>query len=265
MSESKDRPLIGIAIDSTDLAGRRTNLALAVLLALALVTGVVSFAVGTGWVRPILVLHGVAAVAIVLLVPWKSAIAQRGLRRKREGNVLSTLLAVLVVAALASGVAHSVFNVVSIGPVAIMQVHVGTAVGALVLGVAHVWRHPQRIKVSDLSRRNFLRSGALVAGALFGYFAVEATAGAARLAGAKRRFTGSHERGSCDPAAMPVTSWLTDTPPTLGTVRLLTIITPANIMMGKASIDTSSPLIPLSKQAQTKPTTTAAAAGLGNP
>ena len=195
------------------MAGRRTNLALAVLLAIALATGVVAFAIGTGWVRPVLVAHGLAAVAIVLMVPWKSAIVRRGLGRKRDGGTLSTLLAVLVVTALVSGVAHSVFNVDSVGPLAIMQIHVGAAAGALVLGLAHVWQRPQRIRVSDLSRRNFLRSGALAAGAVLGYLAVEATARAAGLPGATRRATGSHERGSFDPRAMPVTSWLDDTPP----------------------------------------------------
>ncbi len=210
------------------MAGRRTNLALAVLLAIALATGVVAFAIGTGWVRPVLVAHGLAAVAIVLMVPWKSAIVRRGLGRKRDGGTLSTLLAVLVVTALVSGVAHSVFNVDSVGPLAIMQIHVGAAAGALVLGLAHVWQRPQRIRVSDLSRRNFLRSGALAAGAVLGYLAVEATARAAGLPGATRRATGSHERGSFDPRAMPVTSWLDDTPPAPGmslTVRTGTGVT----------------------------------------
>jgi hypothetical protein len=195
------------------MAGRRTNIALAVLLAVALVTGVVSFAIGTGWARPVLVLHGLAAVAIVLLAPWKSVIAGRGLRRRRRESVLSTLLAVLVVAALVSGVAHTVFDVGSVGPLAIMQVHVGAAVGALVLGMVHVRRRPQRVRVSDLSRRNFLRTAALAIGAVFGYFAVEAAARATGAAGATRRFTGSHEHGSFDPASMPVTSWLNDTAP----------------------------------------------------
>lgn len=208
------------------MAGRRTNLALAVLLALALVTGVISFGIGTGWVRPVLILHGLAAVAIVLLVPWKSAIAQRGLRRRREGKVLSSLLAILVVATLLSGVAHSVFKVESVGPLAIMQIHVGAAVGALVLGAAHIRQRPQRAKASDVSRRDFLRSGALAAGAVFGYFAVEAAARATGLPGATRRFTGSHETGSFDPAAMPVTSWINDSPPPRGTVRMLRVTTP---------------------------------------
>ena len=208
------------------MAGRRTNLALAVLLAIALVTGVVAFAVGTGSARPILVLHGVAALSIVLLMPWKSVIARRGIRRKREGNALSTVLAVLTVVALISGIAHSVFNVESVGPLAIMQIHVTAAVGALVLGAAHVRQRPQRIHRSDLSRRNFLRTGSLAAAALVGYFAVEGAVGAAGLPGASRRFTGSHERGSFDPASMPVTSWINDTAPTRGAVAGLTIETP---------------------------------------
>ena len=34
-----------------------------------------------------------------------------------------------------------------------------------------------------------------------------------RLAGADRRFTGSHERGSGDPSALPITQWFNDTVP----------------------------------------------------
>ena len=208
------------------MAGRRTNLALAVLLAIALVTGLVAFAIGTGWVRPVLVLHGLSAVAIVLLVPWKSVIARRGITRKREGNAWSTLLGALVVVALFSGFAHSVFNVESVGPLAIMQIHVSAAVGALVLGVVHVFQRPQRLRATDLNRRNFLRSGSLAGAAVVGLLAVEGAARAAGLPGASRRFTGSHERGSFDPASMPVTSWINDSPPRRGALQGLAVITP---------------------------------------
>ena len=207
------------------MAGRRTNVALAVLLAIALATGVIAFAMGTRWVRPVLVLHGLAALAIVLLVPWKSVIARRGVRSKRRGSVLSTLLAVLVVVALVSGFGHSVFDVDAVGPLAIMQIHVTAAVGALVLGIAHVWQRPQRIRSSDLNRRNFLRTASLAAAAAIGYLAIEGTARTIGLPGASRRFTGSHERGSFDPAAMPVTSWINDRPPAPGTIRALTVTT----------------------------------------
>jgi len=208
------------------MAGRRTNLALATLLGIAAATGVVAFGIGTEWVRPILVVHGVAAVAIVLLAPWKTIIARRGLKRQRDGSPLSIFLAGLVVITLISGIAHSVFNVTSVGPLEIMQIHVGAAVGAIVAAAAHVWHRPQRLRISDLSRRNFLRTGALAATAVLGYFAVEAIAGATGVPGGKRRFTGSHEQGSGDPSAMPVTSWLNDTPPVLGPEHLLLVTSP---------------------------------------
>ncbi len=208
------------------MAGRRTNLALAVLLGIAAVSGVVAFGIGTAWVRPVLVGHGLAAVAIVLLAPWKTAIARRGLKRQRDGSPLSILLAALVVVTLISGIAHSVFNVMAVGPITIMQVHVVAAVSAVIAGAVHVWQRPQRLRASDLSRRNFLRTGALAGVAAFGYIAVEATAKGTGLPGGTRRFTGSHERGSFDPPQMPVTSWLNDTPPTLGTAHRLTVTSP---------------------------------------
>ncbi len=208
------------------MAGRRTNLALAALLGIAAASGVVAFGIGTPWVRPVLIAHGLAAVAIIVLAPWKTAIARRGLKRERHGSPLSILLAALVVVTLISGLAHSVFNLIAVGPVTVMQVHVTAAVAAVIAGAVHVWQRPQRLRASDLSRRNFLRTGALAAVAAFGYIAVETTTKATGLPGGKRRFTGSHERGSFDPPEMPVTSWLDDTPPTLGASHLLTVTSP---------------------------------------
>jgi hypothetical protein len=76
--------------------------------------------------------------------------------------------------------------------------------------------HPgpaDRPRRSDLSRRTFLRAGLLGSGAAGIYFA---TGWAVRLSGlpvAARRFTGSYERGSFDPDAMPDTIWLEDPVP----------------------------------------------------
>ena len=48
-------------------AGRRTNLALLVLLGVVLLTGALAFAIGAGWGRWVAIGHGVAGLAIVLL------------------------------------------------------------------------------------------------------------------------------------------------------------------------------------------------------
>lgn len=192
--------------------GRRTNVALLVLLTVTAVTGVLAFGLGEpGWSRPIVVLHGAAGLGIVLLVPWKSVIARRGLGRPgRQRHVIGLLLALSVLVAIGSGVLHAVGGFRPYLGVLPMQLHVGAALLALPLFALHVQLHRRRVRLrprrTDLSRRVALRSGALVAGAAALY---------AVLPAAARRETGSHEVGSGDPAALPVTQWLADSVPVL--------------------------------------------------
>ncbi len=199
------------------MAGRRTNLALLVLLAGALATGPLSFALGSGWARWAVVAHGVLALGIVLLTPWKSVIARRGLRRRRAGAPASVAFAVLVVVALGTGVGHATGLLRTLGPVTAMQLHVGSALVALPFGVWHVLARRVRPPRTDLSRRTLLRSGALAAGSLAAYGAVSGLVETA-LPGGGRRFTGSYERGSFRPDLMPVTQWLRDSIPAIDAV-----------------------------------------------
>jgi hypothetical protein len=191
------------------MAGRRTNLALLVLLALALVTGIGAYGIGTRWVRWILVAHGVVAIAIVALGPWKSMIARRGLRRQRPGRATSILFSVTIVVALLAGFAHSTGVLRSLGPVTAMQVHVGAALVAIPLALWHVVARRVRLHHTDLARRQMLRAGALLGGAGAAYAVMELLP----LPGRDRRVTGSHEEGSFDQEAMPVTQWFNDSVP----------------------------------------------------
>jgi hypothetical protein len=191
-------------------AGRGTNLALLVLLIGALVTGALAFAIGGGWAVWALAAHGVVGLALVLLAPWKSVISARGLRRARPGTPASVLLAVLVVITIASGIAHAVG--VWTGGLA-MQIHVGAALLSIPLAIWHVAARPVRPRPSDLSRRGLLRAGAVAGGGIVAFGAIEGLVRATALPGSERRATGSYERGSFDPAAMPVTQWLDDEPP----------------------------------------------------
>ena len=188
-------------------AGRGTNLALLMLLALAFTSGALAFAIGTAWVRWVLLAHGAAGLGIVLLAPWKSAISARGLRRGRDGRWASVALGVMVVVAVTSGVAHGLG--LWTGTLWV-QVHVGSALLAIPLAVWHVVVRPVRVRRTDLSRRAVLRAGAVAAGSVAAFGAVEALAVATRPSTIERRFTGSYERGSFDPARMPVTQWLDD-------------------------------------------------------
>jgi DMSO/TMAO reductase YedYZ molybdopterin-dependent catalytic subunit len=183
------------------VAPRRTNLALLLLLAAAIASGVAMFAVGSGWNRWPTVVHGAVAIATVALAPWKSAIGMRGLdRRGLWAAAPSLALAVVVVAALASGFAHRA-GARQVGPLLVQQVHVGAAVAAIPLAAWHVVARPVRLRRTDLGRRAMLRGG-LVIGV--------STATTVVLPHAGNRFTRSLERGSFDPAAMPVTQWLDD-------------------------------------------------------
>lgn len=199
------------------MAGRRTNLALLLLLAGALVTGLTAFGFGTRLDRFVLVAHGAIGLAIVLLTPWKSVIARRGLRRRNPARDVAVTLAVLVPVALVTGVVHSTLGYRSVLSVTALQLRIGAALLTVPVLVWHVASHRQRVRRTDLSRRNALRLGTLSAGALVSYAVVEQLTAVGRLPGGNRRFTGSFAAaaGSGRPAAMPVTQWLTDDVPTV--------------------------------------------------
>lgn len=197
------------------MAGRRTNLALLGLLGMALATGGLAFGIGTGWARWAVIGHGVAGLAIVVLGPWKTAIARRGLRRRRPGSAASVALAVLVAVTVVTGILHSTGLLRSAAGVTAMQVHVGAALVSIPFALWHVLArrvHPRR---TDLSRRSLLRAGAVAGGAAIAYGAVEGLVRATSLPGGDRRFTGSYRTGSFDPPAMPVTQWLDDRVPAI--------------------------------------------------
>ena len=194
---------------------RFTLLALAGLLILALATGLVAQGLGTVWSRAATIAHGLVGLCFLLLVPWKSPIVSSSLRRRRKGAVWSIALAVAVVATIASGLLQMTGTVRSIGPLTTMQVHIGAAVLAAGLGVWHYRSRPVRPRPADLQRRNLVRVAFLTAGSGVLLAGWETMVGATGWPGGRRRFTGSHERGSGNPSAMPVTQWFTDKVPRL--------------------------------------------------
>jgi hypothetical protein len=196
-------------------AGRRTNLGLLALLALAGGSGVLAFGVGTpGPSRVVVAVHGAAGLGLLLLVPWKAVIVRRA--RARAPAVRAPGPAVALAGAAGATVLTGVLHSVGLrGPAALpmLTLHVGFAVVSAALLVLHAWGRRQRLHRTDLSRRTLLRSGGIAAGAAALWFAGEGLLRVAGAPGADRRGTGSHERGTDDPAAMPVTQWFTDTVP----------------------------------------------------
>jgi hypothetical protein len=195
----------------TSGSGRRTNLALLVLVPLAIFTGLVANTAGTRWGIHPSVYHGVVALAILFLTPWKQAVVRRGLRTWTPSTWTSIALLVFISSTLITGIMHGFGYQGRIGPLTLMQVHIGGAVIALVLLWFHYRSHPVGVKRAvDLSRRGFLRTASFTAVAGVAWIGLEGALDVFGIQGGSRRFTGSHERGSFDPASLPVTSWLDD-------------------------------------------------------
>ena len=193
--------------------GARTNLALLTFLAVAFLTGWLAFAFATAPARWSLAVHAGSGFAIIALLPWKSMIARRGLERPRPGRWASMLLSILVVVSLGAGILHSTGLLVYVGPLTAMDFHVGAAIAAIPFVVWHAVARRIRLRSTDLSRRQLLRAGALVAGAAAAYAGTEVLVRATGMPGAVRRFTGSYEAGSFLPDQMPVSSWMLDAVP----------------------------------------------------
>ena len=195
--------------------GARTNIALLALLAAAFLTGWLAFAFATAPSRWSLVIHAISGFAIFALLPWKSIIARRGVRRAQPGRWASILFGALVLISLAAGLLQSTGLALSIGPLSAMDYHVGAAIAAVPLAIWHVAARRIRIKRADLSRRSLLRGGAVVATAAAAYATSELIVRATHLPGAARRFTGSYEAGSGNPDGLPISSWMFDAVPSI--------------------------------------------------
>ena len=197
-------------------SGRRTNLALLTLLLGAFATGLIGQAIGTqGPGNLIVALHGVVGLSVLLLAPWKTRVAQRGLARRNAKRILSLVLAGLATIVVVTGITHTTGTVSHIGPFTVLWVHVATALLLLPLIAWHYVARKTSPRATDLTRRNLLRLGGLTSLAGVLWLGVDRSIALTQLPGSSRRFSGSHERSSFVPAGIPVTSWLDDRTPTL--------------------------------------------------
>ena len=190
------------------LTSRRVDLLLAVAVTVAAVSGLVSWAVGTGWDRWVTVVHALAGLSLLALAPAKLRGSVRtGLKRRRATRWLSVLLGMLVVATVGLGVLHATGLWHGVGYWSALWTHVLLAALLAPLVVWHIVSRPGRPRIADLDRRTVVGGGAAVVAAAAVY-------GIQQLAvGDNRRFTGSHEIASFTPSEMPTTMWLNDRSP----------------------------------------------------
>jgi DMSO/TMAO reductase YedYZ molybdopterin-dependent catalytic subunit len=116
---------------------------------------------------------------------------------------------------IGAGIMHSTGLLLAFGPFSAMTVHVGAALVAIPFVAWHVLARRIPVRAVDLSRRSLLRAGALLGGAGLAYGAGEAAVRLLSLPGSTRRFTGSYEDGSLQPAQLPVTQWMFDAVPAI--------------------------------------------------
>jgi DMSO/TMAO reductase YedYZ molybdopterin-dependent catalytic subunit len=193
-------------------AGRRTNVALLVGLLATGASGALAFAAGTPIPARIATLaHGVFGLALVLLVPWKTVIVRRASVIRATSLILLALIAICI----ASGLVEVFLGYGVWWRLSPMQIHVGSALLAAPLLVAHMRRHRrQKLHRVDLSRRVLLRTGVLAAGAAATYGVLEGVGRLRGSASAIRIATGSHR---LRPDAVPATIWLFDEVPAVST------------------------------------------------
>ncbi len=192
------------------VSDRLTNVGLVIVLTIAVLSGFAAFSIGTASFRWIVVLHGVFGLAVVVVSPWKTMIARRGLARHRRGRWISLGLAFFTLVTLASGVTLITGLLDRLGPLTTMQIHVGGGLITLAITFVHMWQRPVRPRRADLSRRAVLRATGTIGLAGIVYLGAEGILRVSGAPGRDRRFTGSHDFGSGNP---PPTSWLNDRTP----------------------------------------------------
>ncbi|MEX0864065.1 MAG: molybdopterin-dependent oxidoreductase [Acidimicrobiia bacterium] len=200
---------------------RQTNIALLWLTTLTLISGVGAFLIGTQAGHAVVLTHGVLGVGILVLSPWKSVIARRGLRRARHGSLLSLTLTFTILVAVGTGILQVTGWANRLGPLTLMQAHVGSGVAAIALTRIHYRQRSVGTAPRDPSRRNLIRWTGLLSVAALIYVGTEGLWRLTSAPGRNRRFTGSHE--ILDVADVPATQWLNDRVQHLGTGHQVTI------------------------------------------
>jgi hypothetical protein len=164
-------------------------------------------------------IHRIAGWALIILIPWKSAIAlrslSRGVDRRLSRNVMLLISILLTLATVTTLLLVLLWKwqigdyYVWIGPYAYSGIgwHWGIALGMAPLFILHVWRRwPRPKRVDFAGRRQALRMMGFGTAALVTWGTAQALAKAMESNQAPRRFTGSREEGSFRGNEHPVTT-----------------------------------------------------------
>jgi hypothetical protein len=211
-------------INSTNL--RFINALILILFCILGLTGLY----GLVWPFPTFLfeIHRIAGWALMILIPWKSAIVlrslSRGVRRSFDRGVMVFISILLTIATVTILILVLMWTwqigpyYVWLGPYAYSGIgwHWGIGLGLAPLFILHVWRRwPRPRKVDFVSRRQALKLMGVGTATLISWGIAETLATSIERTAAKRRFTGSREEGSFAGNTHPVT-----TAPDQGKIKL---------------------------------------------
>jgi len=194
---------------------RGTDWGLALLVAVLVATGVLTWFSGEKGDAWVYATHGVAGGALALLLVWKLRRVAGRLRLPRwdRRTAFGAVALTLVAATLASGWIWITAGRVDLAGYTLLAWH--TLLGGL-LGAAvavHLVLRAKRPRARDVvGRRQLLEAGAIGLGGLLAWRVQRPLAEWLGLPGARRRFTGSYEADSFTGNAFPTTSWVADDP-----------------------------------------------------
>ena len=220
-------PGVRAPYDRPTVTPRGTDWALALLVALGLVSGLATWFAGSPGGAWVVGAHAVAgtALAFVLVFKLRRVLPRVGARARRDPRTLRGLVALgLVLVVLASGMLWSTAGRVAFAGYTVLFWHglLGAVLAVVVL--AHARVRAKRPRGRDLTDRRQLLTAAGVGASAFVIWQLQRplqrTLG---LPGAARRFTGSYDAGSFTGNAFPVTSWVADRPRPLGDHYRLTV------------------------------------------
>ena len=193
---------------------RGTDWGLALLVAIAVGTGLATWFAGSPGAAWVFGAHAAGGSAIALVLVFKLRRVLPRLRARRDARNAAGLLALaLVAAALGSGYVWASAGSLSFAGFTLLAWHaaLGAVLAAGVLGHALIRAKPLRRRDAT-DRRQFLTAVALGAGAVAVWQVQRPVQRALGLPGRRRRFTGSYEQGSFAGNAFPTTSWVADDP-----------------------------------------------------
>ncbi|MBK8900492.1 MAG: molybdopterin-dependent oxidoreductase [Anaerolineaceae bacterium] len=192
-----------------------SNVALLIILVTLTVSGYLGLVNGHEDAAWRLWVHGIAAYALIVLFVWKSRVILDAFIRKKKwtrGRVAFSVMLILLLVTVLMGLLWTFNGPIHLGGFSLVSLHIYVAVPVMLLLVWHVRRMKFIFKVKGtLDRRLFLGTAvsSLIGALLWRFSDVGKTA--VGLEGAKRRFTGSYERGSFT-GQFPSVSWIFDYP-----------------------------------------------------